>query len=210
MKEKNAIGGLTTARIETLSDSIFAFAMTLLVLDLRLPEIPVSSVVSELPHRLLALWPKFFTYVISFMILGVGWVGHHNMFHYIRRSDRIFLWLNIFYLMGAASFPFATSVVGAYGQDPLAVVLFGSDLILIASSLYCTWWYATYRHRLVDRDLNPEIVRLVKRRILGGIVIYSLIMIIALFHAKFSMFLFFLVPLVYIFPGRLDRHFGEL
>jgi uncharacterized membrane protein len=82
-------------RIEALSDGIFAIAMTLLVLELHVPDLPPNAPNVQVAPALFKLWPKFLTYAVSFISLGVYWIGHHNMYHVIRRSDRVLLWLNI-------------------------------------------------------------------------------------------------------------------
>ena len=71
----------TTNRIEALTDGVFAIVMTLLVLDISIPEIVRSSVQAELPGRLLELWPKFYSYVLSFVVLGLMWISHRRIFH---------------------------------------------------------------------------------------------------------------------------------
>jgi len=199
--------GLDKARIETLSDGIFAFAMTLLILDIRIPKIPPGDVHAELGLRLLALWPKALSYVTSFMILGVGWVGQHTVFHYIRRSDRTFAWINILYLMGVAFVPFSTSLMGSYGSERLAIFMFGTNLLLIAVLLYAVWWYASSNFRLVDKELDPVVIKLVKRRIGGAVMMYFITMGVSFWSAEASKWLFLIGPLSFVRPSRLDRYF---
>ena len=93
-------------RIVNLSDAVFAIAMTLLVLDLRVPDLPEGLVDSELPAALLSLWPKYLGYVLSFVVIGTFWVIHHSIFRSIRRYDRTLLWLNFLFLMFVAFVPF--------------------------------------------------------------------------------------------------------
>src|SRR5215471_1982543 len=93
-------------RIEALTDGVFAVAMTLLVLDIRVPELHQPLATAELPLKLLSLWPKFLSYTISFVILGVYWVGHHVQLSFIRRADRPLLWINILFLLWVALVPF--------------------------------------------------------------------------------------------------------
>lgn len=207
METQGGPPGLTTARIEALSDSIFAFAMTLLVLDLHVPEIAAELVHGRLGPNLLELWPKALSFVTSFLILGVGWVGQHTAFHYIRRSDRPFLWINILYLMGVAFVPFSTSLMGKYGHEQLAIFVFGTNLFFIAALLYFAWWYATHNHRLVDHHLDPEIIRLVKQRISGAILMYFVILGISFWNTHVSRLLFLVGPLSFVRPSRLDRYF---
>src|SRR4030088_188078 len=97
---------LSRNRIEALTDGVFAVAMTLLVLDIKVPELEPPLAGAELPLKPLALWPKFLSYLISFVILGVYWVGHHIQLSFIRRADRPLLWINILFLLWVALVPF--------------------------------------------------------------------------------------------------------
>jgi len=115
--DTNLISGLSKTRIEALTDGIFAIAMTLMVFDIKVA--PVAHMDQwNLRHELIQLWPRFLAYVISFVMLGVYWVGHHNQYHYIRRTDRPFLWINIFFLMGVSLIPFSTSLLRAISRGP--------------------------------------------------------------------------------------------
>ena len=95
MVDSNLTGGRSKTRIEALTDGVFAIAMTLLIFNIRVPE-AAQGTDKALRQGLLQLWPSFLTYIISFVMLGVYWVGHHNQYHFIRRTDRVFLWTNIF------------------------------------------------------------------------------------------------------------------
>jgi hypothetical protein len=90
--------GLSTTRIAAFSDSVFAFAATLLVLNIKVPEL-LPAQLTELPRQVFQLWPQLLSYIMSFVIVGIYWVAHHVMFHHIKRSDRLMLWLNITFLM---------------------------------------------------------------------------------------------------------------
>jgi uncharacterized membrane protein len=93
-------------RIEALSDGIFAIVMTLLILEFHVPNLPLNAPNVEVAPALLALWPKFVSYTVTFVSLGYFWVGHHIMYHAIRRADRTLLWLNIFFFMFVSLLPF--------------------------------------------------------------------------------------------------------
>src|SRR5919205_1666007 len=123
-----AAQGMKTARIETLVDGVFAIAMTLLIFDIRVP-LPESVELSSLPAELAKLAPNLVGYVLSFVLLGVFWVGHHNQYVFIKRADRALLWLNILYLMTIAFIPFSAGLLSRYQREQLAVVIYGLNLI---------------------------------------------------------------------------------
>lgn len=169
--------GLGKSRIETLTDGVFAIAMTLLVLEISVPEISHSSgtedIVTELSRKLFELWPKVLSYVISFVILGIYWIGHHNQFHYIKRSDRILLWITILFLMFVAFIPFSTALLREYGDQQISVIIYGINLILTGLSLYLQWWYAaTKDRRLVESDLDAYMIKMAGRRVIIGTLVY--------------------------------------
>jgi uncharacterized membrane protein len=195
-------------RVEALTDGVFAVAMTLLVLDIKVPELEQSLSSAELPFRLLALWPKFLTYAISFVILGVYWVGHHMQLSFIRSADRPLLWINILFLLWVALVPFSTALLSEYTKHRLAIVVYGANLIAIGLTLALHWWYATSRRRHVDPDVDPGLVRTAMLRVLMGPLLYLLGIAISIFSTELSLALYALIPVLYILPGRLDIHWG--
>jgi len=199
-------GGLSTSRIEALTDGVFAVVMTLLVLDLKVPLVPGPEAAAELPSKLLELWPKLLSFALSFVIASIYWVGHHNQFHFIRRTDRVLLWINLLFMLCVALIPFSSGLLGDYPGQQIAVVVYGVNLICVGCVLYGHWWYATTAQGLVDHDIDPRVVRLAKRRILIAPVAYALAIILSSFGPALSLAIYLLVPVVYIVPGGVDRH----
>src|ERR1043166_9432588 len=130
-------------RIEALSDGIFAIAMTLLVLEFHVPSLPADAPNVEVLPAMLALWPKFLSYVVAFVSLGFFWVGHHVMYHIIRRADRVLLWLNIVFFMFVSFLPFSTSVLNAFPEAFIAPLFFGANLTTIGWVLFSHWTSAS-------------------------------------------------------------------
>jgi uncharacterized membrane protein len=94
--------------------------MTLLILDFKVPDFAGRSSAYSLSHYVISLWPLLICYVMSFLILGVFWIGHHNQFHFVKRSDRLILWINLAFLMCIAFISFSTALLGRYRDEPLA------------------------------------------------------------------------------------------
>ena len=202
--------GLSKHRLEALSDGIFAFAMTLLGLDVKIPKLPEASInAGLLVPPLSALWPKFLSYMTSFVVLGVFWIGHHGYAHFLKRTDRWFLWANLFFLMFVVFVPFSTDLLGDYPKQRVAVVIYGCNIIALGLTLYLQWWYATSRHRLVGRDLEPELISRGKRRISRGVLLYTCAIIAAFFNPAVSLVLYVLIPIGYILPGGIDHHWAH-
>ncbi len=198
--------GLTKARLETLTDGVFAIVMTLLILDIKVPMVPRASVTEDLPAALTLLWPRILSYAISFVLLGVYWIGHHALFHYIRKSDRTLLWINMIFMMAVAFVPFSAALMSEYGRQAIAVRIYGLNQLAAGLSLYAQWWYATRGRRLVDHDLDPRIIRLASQRILMAPLFYTVAIVVSGYEPILCVLIYALVPLYYIFPGRIDRH----
>ena len=199
-----------TGHLEAFSDGVFSIAITLLVLNLQIPK-GITSL-TDLLNRLQALWPNLMSYILSFVIIGIYWVAHHNMFHYIKRSNRMFLWINILLLMCVAFIPFPAGLLGQFSfvsQSSLAKVaeiIYACNLILTNLMLSLLWWYATSHHRLVDQDIDPHFVNTVNRRNMTAPVVYAASIGLSFLNVYLSLIVFFLFPLYYIIPSHVDLH----
>lgn len=192
---------LHTHRIEALVDGVFAIVMTILVLEIRVPEMPRDAGFADLTAALLALWPKFLCYVISFVTLGVYWVAHHLHAYTIKRADRMLLWINILFLMAIGLVPFSTALLGEYYRVPAAVAAYGANMIAVGLILQLHWWYATRGRRLVSPDLEEGFVRSVSHVILLGPAVYLVAMLLGWISTTLALALYLLVNLIYILPG---------
>lgn len=199
---------METARVETLGDGVFAIVITLLVFDLKVPALPVGAdVAAVLPGMLWAMWPKFASWVMSFVMVGVYWQAHHGQFTMIRRADRRLIWFNILIYMAVALIPFSASLLGTYPFLPLSAVVYGLNLIMVNLSLALHWRYATRGQRLVSEELPEAAVRSGFRRILLPPAVYAGAIALSLLDPRASLVLYALMPLVYILPTPVDRFF---
>ncbi|HXW99453.1 MAG TPA: TMEM175 family protein [Methanomicrobiales archaeon] len=183
-------------RVESLTDGIFAFGMTLLVLGVGYP-ISVQSF-SKMPvdQILIASIPYFVLYMVSFLILAAFWVSHHVQFHHLKFIDRTALWLNILSLMFVAFVPFTSSLAGFFYTSRLAAAVFEVHLLVIGLLYHVQWRYATHGHRLVDPRLDPSIIG----RISGASLVIPAFsvagLLLAIAGLGESIFVYFLVPVV--------------
>lgn len=199
--------GLPPGRLETLADGIFAIAMTLLVLELQIPE---AAGAGDLGVRLASLWPKFATFFISFVVLGVYWFGHHQIFHFVVRVNRTLVWLSILFFMGAALVPFVAFVMGAHPFDPLALGLYGGVLGLLAVLGYVIWWYITGNRGLMDEKLDPDLVRKVRHWIALGPMIALVAVLLAFVNPLASLLIYLALPVLFILFNPVDSYFERL
>jgi uncharacterized membrane protein len=112
-------------RLEAFSDGVFAIVITLLILDVRVPDVPID----QLWGALLALWPRVLAHVTTFLLIGMYWVFHHHGLHRAARTDGVFVWLNLIFLLFVSFLPFPTSMLGRYPGQQLPVVLYGVNLL---------------------------------------------------------------------------------
>ena len=170
-------------RILAISDGVFAFSLTLLVVELV---VPTSSSNSALTSQLLGQWPELFSYLISFAVVAMTWNSHHETFRFVRRTDGWLIVLNFALLLLVAFLPFPTAVLGRNQNEPVAAVIYAVTLTLINLANAAIWWYATRRHRLVDHDLAPRIVKKRFSRLAIGTVVFLVSIPVALWQPYFA------------------------
>jgi uncharacterized membrane protein len=144
---------LSPNRLEALTDGVFAIVMTILVLELGVPIVAGEPLHTELTGRLLAMWPQFLSYFVTFLLLGFMWSVHYYQFSNIRRSDSVLVWLNILFLMFMSLLPFSTSLLGQHIDEQVPILIYGGNFIACLVVRYFQWTYATKNYRLVDRDV---------------------------------------------------------
>jgi uncharacterized membrane protein len=183
-------------RIISFSDAVIAVAITLMVVQVQMPE---SVAADQLPQALRELIPTFTSYVFSFYMVAVYWIEHHRMFKYIKRYDDALIWLNLLLLMLIAVVPFATNLLDTYTSEQIVVFIYAALIAAVGLLTMGMWWYATHRHRLVDKDLCPLVIRkgLVVRLVAPVVFIVSIG--IAIFSVPAAMYSWFaIIPLVII------------
>jgi uncharacterized membrane protein len=191
-------------RIEALSDGIFAIVMTLLVLEIHLPELPGNASNLQLAPALAHLWPKFLSYGVSFVSLGVYWISHHNLYHLIRRSDRVLLWLNIFFFMLASLLPFSTSLLNAFRQTQIAPFFFGANLTLIGWLLYMQWAYAERQPGMLADAATQETRAVIRFRFLMIPIVSTLALFVCFWSATILLSVYALLLPFYVIPVKAE------
>jgi uncharacterized membrane protein len=174
-----SVAGLNKSRIEALTDGIFATVMTVLVLSLSIPSIISAS--GQLESYVLGLGPVVLSYVMSFLILAVFWVRHHNLFHYIKYVDTAFIWLNIAFLLTVGFIPFSTELIGRAPNLEISSVIYGANLIATGICTMGIWFYASRQKLLIADRLDEDIMNSINKRLLGGPLIYLSAILISYF-----------------------------
>jgi uncharacterized membrane protein len=147
-----------TERLVMFSDGVIAIAITLLVLDIRLPELPEHADSAALTAALLSIMPKIAAYALSFLVVGEFWYVHHMRFSHINRCDARLIWLNMLFLMTIGFVPFASSVLSEH-PNATAYALYDGTMACVALLSAALWGYAIIGDRLVAPGLSAEIRR---------------------------------------------------
>lgn len=152
-------------RVVFFSDAVYAIAITLLAIELKVPELPFEDT-AELYRALLSEWPRFLAFAFSFWIIAIYWVAHHRYFRFIKRYDERLIALNLLMLFFIVLIPFTTSVLGEYGNLAGGIWLYALNMLLLGLSGAWLWHHATSQQRLTDADLDPQLVRYMQWRAL--------------------------------------------
>ena len=173
-------------RLNTLIDGIFAIVLTLLVLDLQVPE---AASETSLINQLISLWPNVFSYILSFVILSLFWLGHQLESRYIRSSNHIHLWLSLVFMLFVSLLPFSAALLGAHPTSQAAIIAYSSNILIASSLRYAHWRYATHRHRLVEGTLSHRLVASIGKAFLSSSLICLCAIAFSFLSPKLSLLL---------------------
>ena len=196
--------GFETTRIEALADGIFAVAMTLLVLDVKLPDGEIYASNRDLLMRMLSLEHHYVIYLVSFIVLGMFWVAHHAHFHYIRYVDHTLLWINLMFLFFITSVPFGTDLLGDNHQLTFPYFYYGCKVLLLSGFLIAQLIYLRRHPELAQ----PALTRAVAHRIFKRTAIFAMVPVLSIvavfYNTRLALYLYFLLPIVHFLPGRIE------
>ncbi len=192
-----------TTRLEAFSDGVFAIAITLLVLEIRLPSTTDSEGAGTLAKALLGLWPVYLAYITSFMTIAVMWANHHTMFKMIRHADRSMLLINALLLMLITFLNFPTVLVAQYFQKPdapVAAMLYSGTQFVIGGFFNLMWWYVVRRPHLLEHGISKDQTQKLMRQYAVGIAAYPVAFVVAFFSPQLSVVICLLVAVFFALP----------
>jgi uncharacterized membrane protein len=191
--------GISPARLEAFSDGVLSIAATLLVLELHVPDAG-----QDLGQALLAQWPSYVAYVVSFVTIGIIWVNHHGLFVHVRRVDRTLLFLNLLLLLTVSLIPFPTAVVGRFvtaeRDSHIAAAVYGGLMVLTSIAFTGVWRHITRDGRLLSRGLDPIRAGRESALFSAGLAAYVAGVGVAFVSAELSLLIYLGVALFYVFP----------
>jgi uncharacterized membrane protein len=185
-------------RLEAFSDGVFAIAITLLVLELRPPTtLPLAP-------QLRAMIPQIGAYAAAFLVVGMAWIGHHGLFHLLRRMNKTLIWLNMGLLLCISFVPFPTMVLGLDPLDPVAIRLFALTMVMAGWFYNAMWAYASGGHRLIKQDLSPALIQLMWWRNIAFPLAYGTAFLMTFWKPVLGLVILALVPAGFMLPSRFD------
>lgn len=200
-----------TGRLEAFSDGVFAIAMTLLVLDLKVPKAAELHGPGGLLGALADQWPTFLAYLTSFLTILVMWVNHHILFDNIRRISRRFLFINGMLLLFVTFVPFPTALLAEYIRQPqarVAAVVYAGTYFVLAIWFNLLWRHASAGHRLLDPQASPAVVATITRQYSFGPPLYLAALGLAFVSVPASVALCLLLAVYFAFTGAFGRSQG--
>ena len=192
-----------TARIEAFSDGVFAIAITLLVLELKVPK-PEELPDGNLLAALAAQWPSYFGFILSFFTILIMWFNHHKLFTHIKRSDHVLPYANGFLLFFITLTPWPTALMADYIGKPeerIALIVFAAFYTLMAVAFNVLWRYASWKGRLLAPDADMKEVRMITRMYAFGPTGYFAAFLLAFFSTPGCLTVSMALAMFFAFTG---------
>jgi TMEM175 potassium channel family protein len=197
--------GLEFERIVFFSDAVFASAITLLALEIRVPELEAPAG-DALPGAPLDLLPGIAAYALSFLVIALFWMGHHRIFHFIVDYDYRLAWRNLFFLLGVAFIPVPTQVIAKYGDLPLATIFYAASLTVVALLEFAIWHYASGNRQLLRAGTSQRLTEYIGLRVLTMAAGFALSIPLALLNPSAAQLSRALIPLIQAALSRRYPH----
>jgi uncharacterized membrane protein len=195
---------MKSLRLEALGDGIFAIAMTIMVLELKFPELEMDTW-QQFISAVSAVKYNFLCYFISFIVLGIMWFGHRVMFEFIGRSNRYFIYLGVLFYLVVCLVPFSTRLLAVHPLKWFAILIYALNLSMCNITLFIQWNYGLKRKTLLEREVTREMKEIAEFLFLISPVVYAIAVVFSFFVPMVSIFIFAITPLIYILPNRIDK-----
>ena len=197
-----------TGRLEAFSDGVFAVAITLLVLNIKIPGIDLPP--GKLPNdsalwtALLGEWPMLAAYGTSFATIGIMWLNHHRLYKHIKRTNTGLILLNLLLLLFIVFIPVPTALLAEYITKPdqhVAALIYSGTYVLLACSFNVLWRYASYHNRLLGKNVDERDVKAISRQYMSGPLTYLIAFVLAFINTPACVIFSFLLALFFALPG---------
>jgi uncharacterized membrane protein len=187
-------------------DAIFAFAITLMTISIDIPDFPPNLTESQLLSRLYDMYPQVESYIISFAVIAVFWISYHQVFNYIKGSPISMVYLNLLFLLLITFLSITTSLVINYGSYQIPYIIYCIVVIMTSSLLALIWWYATKDYRLIDKNINPLLVRGLMVNLLLVPFVFAISILVSFFDLDIAQYFWLIIVPLNIAVRRKYRH----
>ncbi|MDJ0340769.1 TMEM175 family protein [Streptomyces sp. H10-C2] len=188
-----------SGRVEAFSDGVFAIAITLLVLEIKVPPHADGNLWSALGR----MWPSYAAYAVTFLVIGIMWVNHHTVFGFIAHVDRALLFLNLLLLMGVAALPWPAALMAEYLRSGhashAAAAVYSGFMVAHALTFQAVWWHLTKTGHLFDSRVDVAAARATRWRFAVGTVVYPITVGLAFVSAPLTLAVHGLLAVYYAF-----------
>jgi uncharacterized membrane protein len=191
------IAGQSVERLAALSDGLFGVAMTLLLLNLQVPDRPAQVSEILLLRALASGLPGLLVYLMSFLTLGIFWVGQQTQLNYLRHSQRHLTWLHLLFLFAVTLVPFSTRLLASFIEYRTALLVYWANIFVLGLMLFLAWAWAIHA-KVVDPDLSPQVKSVIFRRIISSQSLYAAGAAMCLISTYLSIGFIVLVQLAYV------------
>lgn len=201
-KNKNSL--LSTDRLMAFSDGVFAIAITILILEIKIPKHEDLIQIGGLYAYLIKIWPSYLSYIISFIAIGIYWSNHHWLFTFIHKSNHTFNLLNIVFLMAVSFMPFSTAIMGDFilydEYANAAVTMYCIGYLLPIIPIFFLYNYAVYKRRLVPENLNQKFINRLNYKLISGFILMLIAFGLSFHFPKISLTIVGASWLLYFMP----------
>jgi uncharacterized membrane protein len=173
-----------TTRVEAFSDGVFAIAITLLILEIKVPDLKDFSTNEQLLKALIGLWPSYFAFILSFFAILIMWINHHGFFKYLKKIDSSFMYANGFLLLVVTFINFPTAVLGKYINSPafnIAAAFYCGSMVIISVAYNLLWFSAAYKRKLVKDEITDALIVKIRNAYWFGFSVYLMAFIISFY-----------------------------
>lgn len=194
-------GYINPERMQDMTDGIFAFSMTLLIVSIDFPLNKGGATEDYVVQTLTNMLPTILNFTLAFIIIGLFWYVHHKQFNYMRRTTEMLFWINIITLLFVVFLPFSTDVMDSFGDFKIATSVFNLNMFLVASMFYLQWVYAI-KSKLLDERVSKEHLDHARKRNLVFVIVTFLALISGLFFASNSTYAYLIIPVALFIMDR--------
>ncbi len=195
---------ITLTRLQSFSDGVIAIIITLMILEIKIPRFSNDLSSEEIWQQVFKLSPAFIAYVISFAMVGVIWVNHHQFFHQLRQGDRDLLWYNLHLLFWMSLLPIPTAFLGDHYMKPEATALYGANMFFIALAFALMREYVHRHPDLAIENLSAQLRKKLRYKIYTSVILYFISIFTGYMSVYISIGIFVLIPAIYFMPVNVE------